>query len=237
MVAGLIPYSYSEYQKRVEIEREERNIRRQAASSLLSEVGFRIAQFNKVLEPTVKARQETDNLESENITAVIENNRLSETGTKLQTLFSSAAPLRVTAELGGIYAIPRTDEHANVWIGGSGWGNSHLPDGRGYRDEKYVNDSLLSLWKKYKAVTGGEPLSKDELSNARELFEEFESATTPNREIKSLPRISSNGLTMRQWAEGVDGQEVVNLMRTTTAWIEGVESSWTKVRELFPNTI
>ena len=110
VVAGLIPFSYLEYQKRVEIEREERQIRREAAASVLSEIEFRIAQFNEVLDRTKKTRQEAALIAEANLMDVISNNRLSETGTKLQALFSSAPPLRVTSELGGIYAIPRTDE-------------------------------------------------------------------------------------------------------------------------------
>ena len=237
VVAGLIPFSYLEYQKRVEIEREERQIRREAAASVLSEIEFRIAQFNEVLDRTKKTRQEAALIAEANLMDVISNNRLSETGTKLQALFSSAPLLRVTSELGGIYAISRTDEHANVWIRGSGWNNSHLPDGRGYRDEKYINDSLFSLWKKYTSLTKGESLLRSEVSDVKAVFDGLDDATTPNEAIKSLPHISSNGHTMRQWSEKVDLPAVVELRAKTISWIEGVETAWQKIRALFPDVV
>ena len=237
VVAGLIPYSYSEYQKGVEIEREERQIRREAAANLFAEIEFRIAQFDKVLNRTQTTRREAALIADDDLLKVISKNKLSDTGSKLQALFSSAAPLRVTSELGGIYAIPRTDDNASVWIGGSGWGNSHLPDGRGYRDDKYSNDSLFSLWKKYMALRKGEAMSNTEISDVKTLFEDFEIATVPNKAITSLPHISSNALTMREWSERVDVGAVIELRSKTISWIEGVEVVWQKIRALFPDEV
>ena len=234
IVAGLIPYSYSEYQKRVEIEREERQIRREALESLLSEIEFRVAQFNEVLDHTRRARHEAALIPDEDLMDVIANNKLSENGTKLKALFSSASPLRVTSQLGGIYAIPRTDENAHVWIGSSGWGNSHLPNGRGFQHEKFANESLFSLWKKYTRLKKDEEVEKTEVAEARALFDELESATTPNQAIASLPGISMNGLTMRKWSEKVDMAAVVKLRESTTKWIEAVETAWHKITALFP---
>ena len=233
VVAGLIPYSYSEYQKRAEIEREDRQIRREATTSLLSEIEFRIAQFSEILERTRKARHDSVLISDDELLKITSGNRLSNTGSKLQALFSSASPLRVTSELGGIYAIPRTDENAIVWIGGSGWENSHLPNGRGYRDEKYANESLFSLWKKYMGLAKDEPLSRSEVSDAKALFDGLEKATTPNKAVESLPHISSNALTMREWSEKVDLRAIQDLRGSTISWIQGVEDAWRKIAALF----
>ena len=236
-VAGLIPFGYSEFQKRAEMAKEERQERQKSIESILSEVEFRRIQFNKILAPMQEIRQEANLIPDEQLTQIISDNRLSETGMKLKSLFSSAPRLRVVSELGGIYSIPRTDENASVWIGGSGWSNSHLPDGRGYRDEKYVNDSLFSLWKRYMTITSERSPSNNELSEVKTSFDNLKRATEPTATIQTLPTISSNALTMREWSEKVDLEAIKELRASTIKWIESVESAWRSIEALFPDSI
>lgn len=233
VVAGFIPYSYSEYQRKAEIKKEDRQIRREAIADVRSEISFRMAQFKEVLERTEKARRDVALISDKALGSLFSNDMPTEAGRRLRVLFSSAPMLRVASELGGIYAIPRADDHASVSIGGTGWGNSRLPNGRGYRDNKYINDSLYSLWTKYASMIREDALLKGENENAKAAFEKLKDATTPNDAIKTLPTISSNELTMKMWSKETNLSGISDLRTKTVLWIEGVETAWTKVESLF----
>ena len=113
-------------------------------TELRQEVDFRVAQVNDVFEDALEAREAVvAQLSDDAILPIITGGALSGTGRKLRALYGATLQLRVVAELGGVGFPPRTDTDATVWIGGSGWGNSHLPRGRGFRSDEFRKRFLV----------------------------------------------------------------------------------------------
>ena len=143
VVAGFVPYGYSKIQETLEVTQR----KNQQAEHTLSEIEFRIRQFDELIVRSNKFEKEIVSIPDVDLLSVSSNGMISSNGKNMLAFYRLAPRLRVAVELGGIYAIPRTDENANVWIGGSGYGNGSLPSGRGYRYEEFSSETLFSLWR------------------------------------------------------------------------------------------
>ena len=119
VVAGFVPYGYSKFQETLEATQR----KNQQAERTLSEIEFRIRQFDELVVRSNRFRKEIISIPDADLLSVSSNGMISGNGKKILAFYRLVPRLRVVAELGGIYAIPRTDENANVWIGGSGYGN------------------------------------------------------------------------------------------------------------------
>ena len=122
VVAGFVPYGYSKIQETLEVTQR----KNQQAEHTLSEIEFRIRQFDELIVRSNKFEKEIVSIPDVDLLSVSSNGMISSNGKNMLAFYRLAPRLRVAVELGGIYAIPRTDENANVWIGGSGYGNGSL---------------------------------------------------------------------------------------------------------------
>ena len=226
IVIGLISFAYSKYSEHS----SRRQLDHQKATDIRLEINFRLRQVDKLLLDAQEACDEVTQLSDEELVAIISNGQLSVHGKKLQRLYQSAPQLKVVAELGGIGSVPRTDTNANVWIGGSGWSNSHLPHGRGFRSDKFKYFSLQDLWADYWQVTSGEPPKKEEISKVREIFAKFNDATEPNQTVSKLPGISSNALTMKEWSERSNAEVIKTTTENVVKWVNSVSAAWENIK-------
>ena len=195
------------------------------------EIAFRVTQVDEVLQTALQASSAAAQMSDEELLDIIEDGRLSANGAKLRRLFMAALQLIVVADLGGISTTPRTDEHATVWVRGTGWSNSHLPRGRGYRDDKFGNSSLPDVLNDHASLTGTTKANAASFS----AFLQFDAATKPNPTINVLPGIASNALTMRLWSERVDLATIKNTTAEVVRWVESVDSSWAAIKSLLPD--
>ena len=202
----------------------------QLTADTCREIKFRTQQFEKGLQEFKEANgefPESDRILSDLITS---NNSLSSNGKKLQRLFRSMPRLTVFARLGGLSSVPRIGEEATVWVGSSGWGLSHLPDGRSFLLNKFNTFSLLDLWKLHIELTIGDPPSSSHITNVKAMFINFEKATKPNEQVNKLPRISSNGYTMKTWVESSDSEKVRVMTQNTILWAETINTEWETIK-------
>ena len=204
--------------------------------NVVREIEFRVTQVDEILQNALEARSVVAELSDNELVDVVATGRLSPNGMKLQRLFKAAPQLKVVADLGGIGSAPRIDDNATVWIGGSGWSNSHLPRGRGFRSGKFKNFSLLELWGNHSQLTSGEPPNAADLSKLRAIFRMFDVATKPSPTVAKLPRIGSNGLTMREWSERTDLATIKKTTKEVTQWVESVSSAWDKIKRQLPGS-
>ena len=234
VVVGLISFAYSQYSERTAITQ----LNHQKATDISLEIRFRTRQVDELLSEALEASDDVRQLSDEELRDIISSGRLSDNGKKVQTLFRAAPQLKVVAELGGIGSVPRTDQDAIVWIGGTGWGSSALPRGRGFRSEEFKNLSLQDLWEDYRIVTSSRKQMAEELSEVKAIFARFDNATEPSATVSTLPRIGSNALTMREWSESSDMEAVKTTTANVGQWIDEVHSAWESLKNLlFDNDV
>ena len=123
-----------------------------------------------------------------------------------------------------------------MWIGGSGWSNSHLPRGRGYRRDEFKDFSLHDLMETYWQVAPGEAPGEGDVSELRQLFAKFDEATKPSTTITELSSIASNALTMKELSE----RSPLETIKTTTddvmGWVDLIIAAWERIKGRLPET-
>ena len=132
-------YRVNSGQSEKDFEREIRPIveegwrRGERARPVRLEMEFRIDQMNETVR---------DALQSGADAAISETFSVGKFYEKVVTMI-------VTANLGGVMSFPLPGEKATVWIGSSGYGNRHVPRGRGYQKTEFMNDGLPDLAVEY----------------------------------------------------------------------------------------
>ena len=157
---GLVSFLYSQWAENESV----RSANERQATKVFFEAQFRIDQMDEVLDNADTHLSATQDLT-----------------TKAMLL------LFVGIKLGGITSFPLNDE-INVWVNGSGNGNSKLPAGRGYQNQDFQGQSLLSLWYIYYSLTCNVRPSDERVSNLNLQFQSLKKIMRDNVDGKTQAR-------------------------------------------------
>ena len=222
VVLGTISFAYSKVNENAQ--KELRNY--EQATVVRREISFRVKQVEKLISNHDDADRAVDQLNDTDLSRIIADGTLSDSGSMVQRYFTTAVALAVVAQLGGIGALPVTAENSTVWIGGSGYGNSALPSRRGYQREEFKNLSLEDLWIEYHLLMSNKNKLETEQTRVREAIAAFDKAVEPSDVVSKIPGIATNALTMREWSTESDTEAIKTTIDEVRRWATGVRNAW-----------
>lgn len=222
IVVGAISFGYSN----VSESRQKRSLNYERASVVSREISFRVGQVDTFISAHDVARRAVEQLDDVDFHSIIVDNTLSQSGKAIQNYFRTSVLLSVVSDLGGIESFPLTGESATVWIGGSGYGNSALPSGRGYQRDEFKNLSLEDLWIEYHLLMSDQKEVEAKRTSLKEALAAFEEAAEPSDVVSSIPRIAMNALTMSNWSSRSDPDAIKAMIEDVGLWVSEVRDAW-----------
>ena len=222
IVVGAISFGYSNFSE----SRQKRSLNYERALVVSREISFRVGQVDKLISDHDGASRAVAQLDDVDLHNIIVGNTLSERGTKIQDYFRTAVLLAVVPDLGRIGSFPLAGESAIVWIGGSGYGNSALPSGRGYQRDEFTNLSLEDLWIEYHLLMSDQKEVKAERTSVKEALAAFDEAAEPSDVVSSIPGIAMNAVTMSNWSSRSDFGAIQTMVEDVGLWVSKVRDAW-----------
>ena len=128
-------------------QRSEKQARDAQATEIFFEAHFRIRQMQRVLANFERDDASTDALQQ----------------------------MVAGGKLAGIVSFPR-DSDFEITIGSGGYGNRHLPAGRGFQNDSFSGYSLLDLWYRYFELTCERRPSEEEIERLSRLLDELDAS-------------------------------------------------------------
>ena len=179
----------------------------------LEEVRFRVRQVDDVMA------QATASLDRSHTSA----------DQALLALFRDAPLLTVAAKLGGIYSAPLSSG-ATVWIGGSGYGERHLPSQRGFKDSTFGESSLKDVWREYHRIICDAEPAQVQLATMSDLLRTLEEAATPTPAVSTASSSGTNGYELQQWRDRTRSADVEATVAELRSWIRSFERAWSDLK-------
>lgn len=196
------------------------------ATVVRREIRFRVRQVEELVSRYDDADRAVDQLNDTDLSSIIADNALSDSGNIIRTYFRTAVLLAVVSDLGGIGDFPVTEEGATVWIGGSGYNNSALPSRRGYQRDEFKNLSLEDLWIEYHLLMSNKQDLEAEQAIIVETIAVFGKAAEPSYVVSRIPGIATNALTMRVWSTEADTETIKTMIGEVRRWAADVTDAW-----------
>ena len=222
VVLGTISFVYTRVNENTQ--KELRNY--EQATVVRREIRFRVRQVEELVSRYDDADRAVDQLNDTDLSSIIADNALSDSGNIIRTYFRTAVLLAVVSDLGGSGTSPSQRRALRC--------GSVDPDTTilrfqvvvGINAMNFKNLSLEDLLIEYHLLMSNKQDLEAEQAIIVETIAAFGKAAEPSDVVSRIPGIATNALTMRVWSTEADTETIKTMIGEVRRWAADVRDAW-----------